>query len=398
MIVTTPPMGWNSWNTIGHDINEEIVLKIADIMAEQGYKQAGYEYVIIDDCWLLRERDENGRLVPDPQKFPHGMKYVSDYVHSKGLKFGMYSCAGARTCAKYPSSYEHEYIDAQSFAQWGVDYLKYDFCNFYGEDPKRAYLIMSQALRATGRDILFAACNWGWGDKNGSPDIEGGYAPNEKSPSEWMRGCGVHSYRSTTDINDTWEKMKYLIQKQHNSFSGCGTGFYNDMDMLTVGMYGKGHVSKPSKMEYAQYELQFAYWCFVGSPLIMGADLSQVDDQCKALMLNKELIRINQDKECRPPYFLGHDKPYSTFNVNGVYVYCRLLEDGEFAIGVFNLYEDPKSIVVPFACHGIPYASGKKLQLRELVTGTDCGCRSGDMVVSLPAYGARVYRCKVIDA
>lgn len=397
MIVKTPPMGWNSWNTIGHDINEETVMKIADIMASEGYKEAGYEYVIIDDCWLLRERDEEGKLVPDPEKFPHGMKYLSDYVHSKGLKFGMYSCAGARTCAKYPSSYEHEYTDAESFAEWGVDYLKYDFCNFYGENAARAYFTMSQALRATGRDILFAACNWGWGNKNGCPDVEGSYAPGELPPSEWLKACGVHTYRSTTDINDTWEKTEYLIKKQHDGFKSCSTGFYNDMDMLTVGMFGKGHVSRPVKTEYRDYELEFAYWCFVGSPLIMGADLSQVDEQCKKLMLNKELIRINQDKECRPPIFLGHDKAYSTFNVNGVYVYCRLLEDGEFAIGVFNLYNDAKSVVVPFACHGIPYASGKKLDITELVTGEHVGIKRGDMVVSLDGHGARVYRCKIVD-
>ena len=399
MIVKTPPMGWNSWNTIGPEINEETVIKIADIMAEQGYKEAGYEYVIIDDCWLLRERDENGKLVPDPKKFPHGMKYVADYVHSKGLKFGMYSCAGARTCAKYPSSYEHEYTDAESFAEWGVDYLKYDFCNFYGENPKRAYFTMSQALRATGRDILFAACNWGWGDKNGIPygnNIE--IHDGEKLAGEWMREAGAHTYRSTTDINDSWESTKKLIEFQRKAYSTCGTGFFNDIDMMTVGMYGKGHVARPVNTEYCDYELQFAYWCFVGAPLIMGADLSKVDDQCRVLMQNKELIRINQDKECRPPHFLGHDKPYSTYNVNGVYVYCRLLEDGEFAIGVFNLYDDAKSVVVPFACHGVPYASGKKLDITELVTGEYVGTKRGDMVVSLPKHGARVYRCKIVEA
>ncbi len=396
MIVRTPPMGWNSWNTIGHDINEEILLKITDTMVDEGYKNAGYEYIIIDDCWLLRSRDEQGRLVPDPEKFPHGIKYVSDYIHSKGLKFGMYSCAGARTCAKYPSSYEHEYTDAQTFADWGVDYLKYDFCNFYGENPKRAYFTMSQALRATGRDIVFAACNWGWGDKCGIPYGETVMAPGEKVASEWMRECGAHTYRSGTDINDSWESTKKTIEFQHNAYSSCGTGFFNDLDMLTVGMYGKGLVARPVKTEYRDYELQFAYWCFVGSPLIMGADLTRVDDDCKKLMQHKELIRLNQDKECRPPYFIGYETRWGSFAAYGIYVYCRLLEDGEFAIGVFNLNDDPKSVVVPFACHGVPYASGKKLNVTEIMSGEKFDNMCDNFVCTINGHGARIYRCKFI--
>ena len=128
MIKLTPPMGWNSWNTFGENINEKMIFETADVMAESGLRDKGYEYLVIDDCWSLRERDENGRLVPDPEKFPHGMKAVADYVHSKGLKFGMYSCAGNMTCAGYPGSYEHEFVDAETFASWDVDFLKYDYC------------------------------------------------------------------------------------------------------------------------------------------------------------------------------------------------------------------------------------------------------------------------------
>ena len=128
MIKNTPAMGWNSWNTFAENINEELIINSADVLVNTGLKDAGYEYIVIDDCWCLHERDEKGRLVPDPKKFPHGMKYVADYVHSKGLKFGMYSCAGVVTCAGYPASYEHEFIDAATFAEWGVDFLKYDYC------------------------------------------------------------------------------------------------------------------------------------------------------------------------------------------------------------------------------------------------------------------------------
>ena len=158
MLAKKPPMGWNSWNTFGPNINEALIMETADAMVSLGYRDAGYEYLVIDDCWSLKERGADGRLVPDPEKFPHGMKYVADYVHEKGLKFGMYSCAGLRTCAGYPSSYDHEYVDAQTFAGWGVDFLKYDFCNFpENADCKNRYLRMSMALKATGRPILFSA-------------------------------------------------------------------------------------------------------------------------------------------------------------------------------------------------------------------------------------------------
>ena len=130
MIINRPPMGWNSWNTFAENINEKVVMETADFIVESGLKDCGYEYVIIDDCWSLRERNEKNEIVPDPEKFPHGMKYVSDYIHSKGLKFGMYSCAGTMTCAAYPGSLDHEFIDAKCFAEWGVDFLKYDFCYF----------------------------------------------------------------------------------------------------------------------------------------------------------------------------------------------------------------------------------------------------------------------------
>ena len=157
MIVKTPPMGWNSWNTFGKNINEKLILEVADTLVNEGYKDLGYEYVSIDDCWSLKERDENGRLVPDPEKFPHGMKFISDYIHSKGLKFGMYSCAGNVTCAGYPGSYGHEFTDAATFAEWGVDLLKYDFCHFpESGNCKNAYATMSMALKSCGRDILFS--------------------------------------------------------------------------------------------------------------------------------------------------------------------------------------------------------------------------------------------------
>ena len=160
MVQLTPPMGWNSWNTFGANINEELVLTSADAMVEKGYLAKGYNYLVIDDCWSLHERDAEGRLQADPEKFPHGMKYVADYVHGKGLKFGMYSCAGTETCAGYPASFDHEFIDADTFASWGVDYLKYDFCYRPMTTPGRIlYHRMGNALANSGRDILLSACS-----------------------------------------------------------------------------------------------------------------------------------------------------------------------------------------------------------------------------------------------
>ena len=198
MLASRPPLGWNSWNTFGEKINDSLIREMADYMVDQGYRDAGYEYLVIDDCWSLRERDAGGRLVPDPEKFPHGMKDLADYVHGKGLKFGMYSCAGVMTCAGYPSSYDHEFTDAETFASWGVDYLKYDFCNFPETgDCRTRYQTMSMALKATGRDIVFSACNWG-----------------QKEPWKWMRSVGAHLYRSTGDIMDNYRSFTDIFKSQ----------------------------------------------------------------------------------------------------------------------------------------------------------------------------------------
>ena len=186
MIINKPPMGWNSWNTFAWSINDQLIRETADVMVSSGLRDAGYEYVVIDDCYALRDRGPDGRIVPDPDKFPHGMRSLADYIHSKGLKFGMYSCAGIMTCAQYPSSFDKEFLDAQTFADWGVDYLKYDFCNFpKTADPRMAYARMSMALKATGRDIVFSACNWG-----------------EFEVEKWIRSTGAHLYRSTGDIGE----------------------------------------------------------------------------------------------------------------------------------------------------------------------------------------------------
>ena len=372
ILAKTPPMGFNTWNTFGPDIGEQMVLEMADVMAEKGYRDAGYKYVVIDDCWSLRERDENGNLVADPEKFPHGMKYVGDYIHSKGLKFGMYSCAGIRTCAGYPASFDHEYQDARTFASWGVDFLKYDFCYFPSfANCQHRYLTMAQALRASGRDILFSACNWG-----------------VQEPWSWMRSIGAHMYRSTGDIVDNFASSSAIMKSQMGNFNANASGCFNDMDMLTVGMAGQGFVGREDCNSYAEYETQFAYWCFCAAPLMMGADLRKVSDEYRALLQHKELIRLNQDAECRPPYKVREDSGYAVF--------MRHLADGEFAIGVFNFHQDARYAEIPCAELGVPVNSGVKLGLTDVITGEALPVKRDDLFVHVPGHSCKIYRVKFI--
>ena len=196
MLASRAPMGWNSWNTFTKDINEQLIKEMADAMVDDGYLAAGYDYLVIDDCWSEKERDQNGMLVADREKFPNGMKAVADYVHSKGLKFGMYSCCGVKTCAGYPGSFGHEFDDANYFASVGIDLLKYDNCYHPGLPSYQSYNRMALALRATGREILFSACNWG-----------------NQNVHEWARSVGAHMYRTTGDITDTFEAIKDIVTK-----------------------------------------------------------------------------------------------------------------------------------------------------------------------------------------
>ena len=375
MIAQRPPMGWNTWNTFGHNINDALIREIADAMVDLGYLAAGYEYVVIDDCWSLMERDyTTGRLVPDPAKFPYGMKHLSDYIHSKGLKFGMYSCAGVRTCAGYPSSFDHEYEDARTFAEWGVDLLKYDFCNFpnYANNKNR-YLTMSMALRSTGRDIVFSGCNWGRGE-----------------PWNWMRSIGAHMYRSTHDIYDSFESFADILTSQIPNMNANAAGCFNDLDMLTVGMHGKGNVARDVNFTTMnEYITQFVFWCLCASPLMMGADIRNLDEDSRKLLQNKELIRLNQDAECRPAYQAnGTTKDFPIF--------IRMLENGEFALVFFNLKDADRTLEIPLMDIGVPYSSGVGVDLTDMLTGEHIGIRRDDMRLRVTAHGTRAFRAKLV--
>lgn len=371
VLAQKPPMGWNSWNTFGAHINEQLIMEMADTMVAEGYKEAGYEYVIIDDCWSLKERVD-GKLVADPELFPHGMKALADYIHGKGLKFGMYSCAGTKTCAGYPGSYGHEAEDAKQFAQWDVDYLKYDFCYFpVCADAKNAYLTMAMALRSSGKDILFAACNW-----------------EKYDPSGWMRSRGAHTYRSTGDIFDVPKSYKDIFKSQVENIEGNAPDCYNDMDMLITGMHGSGNVGLNGCTDQ-QYLQHFAMWSFLGSPLIMGADLRKIDKTNKDILLNKGLIAINQDEEYRPAFLVDNmgDKRY---------ILAKLLSGNRIALAFFNLeYESDylNTMEISFCDLGIHSGTGIKMKFTNAVTGESIG-------VYQDAFSTQVLpdECKIIIA
>ena len=394
MLAQRPPLGWNSWNTFGDRINDALIREMADYMADNGYLAAGYRYLVIDDCWSLRERDASGCLVPDPAKFPFGMKAVADYVHSRGLKFGMYSCSGVMTCAGYPSSYDHEYTDAETFASWGVDFLKYDFCNFPETgDCRGRYQTMAMALKSTGREILFSACNWGQHD-----------------PWRWMRSVGAHMYRSTGDIMDNYTSFTDIFKSQLDNLSMSGPGCFNDMDMLTVGMGGKGNVGFGKVCTYEEYRMQFSLWCLCGVPRMMGADLRSLAPEYKALMQNANLLRIDQDEECRPPMLI---RKGSVFTSNpqpregempwrqipdSSYTLFRHLSDGEYALAYINLSDAESTIHLEMVDLGLPVNCGFALRIRDAFTGEDLGRRTDFFNPVVPGHDMRLYLCRLEKA
>ncbi len=375
MVIHTPPMGWNTWNTFGPDINEDLLLRSADALVDTGLAAAGYNYLVIDDCWSLKQRDANGRLVADPEKFPHGMKYVADYVHSKGLKFGMYSCAGQMTCACYPGSFDHEFVDAATFAEWGVDYLKYDYC-FHpatrsGQD---LYRRMGLALANCGRDIVFSGCSWG-ADKT----------------KEWIASTGCHLWRSNGDINDSWASIKFLATEQLPDQVYGRINCFNDMDMLVVGMGGKGNVGLTGCTD-EEYRTHFALWAILNSPLIIGCDITKMSDAAKEILTNKELIAINQDVAGRQTFMVGSW-------LLGPEHFCigKLLENGDIAIGLFNLSDEEKSMFFGNEDLGLAIGTGKKLELHDVYTGEVTPMENELFFSRMAPHTSRVWRAKVVD-
>lgn len=375
MLMNRPPMGWNTWNTFGDKISEQLIRESADAFVDMGLKDAGYRYIVVDDCWSKRERNaQTGRLEADPEKFPSGMKAVADYVHDRGLKFGMYSCAGQRTCADYPGSFDHEFLDAETFASWGVDYLKYDFC--YRPDGVAGPLLyrrMGMALRASGRDIVYSACNWG------SDDVW-----------SWIRSTGAHLYRSTGDIVDTPESYRRIVLSQLPKLGASAPQCFNDMDMLTVGMYGKGLVGATG-CDDADYRAQFALWCMASAPLMLGCDIRSMNDETRRLVTNRDLLRINQDSEARPPIVIGPVEGWSSNHC----VMMKHLDDGSYALCLWNVTDSECGIPVIFSDFGLPASAGYDVELRDVLCGGEQRCREY-FKVSVPARDVKVYIARLV--
>lgn len=330
MLAPTPPMGWNSWNMFEGDINEEIVKEIADAFVTTGLKDAGYQYIIIDDMWQGEGRDENGNIYPDPKKFPSGMKALADYVHSKGLKFGIYSDAADKTCAGYTGSYGYEQKDAETFAGWGVDYLKYDYCHAPHKKKIaiKRYSAMSKALRNTGRDMVFAICEWG-----------------QLDPWEWGKKAGGQLWRTTWDSRDIWEAKRYggstagilnILDKQVGLEKYAGPNGWNDPDLLMVGLYGKGKSSGKVGCTDTEYKSHFSLWCMLAAPLIVNLDVRKMNEATKEILLNKDMIAIDQDS-------LGK-QGVRIIDYNGFNVYLKALANDEWAVLFLNRNDESEKI------------------------------------------------------
>ena len=318
-LAMTPPMGWNSWNKFACNVSEKLLKETADAMATNGLKDAGYEYIVIDDCWQI-SRDSMGFIVADPVRFPSGIKALADYIHSKGLKFGIYSCAGTKTCAGRPGGRGHEFQDAYMYAKWGVDYLKYDWCSSDGQTQKESYKLMSQMLKEAGRPIVFSLCEWG-GSK----------------PWEWAGEVG-HLWRTTGDIIDCFDCFKKqggwtangvmkILDMQKDMRQYAGPGHWNDPDMLEV---GNGEMSE------SENRAHFSMWCMIAAPLIAGNDLRNMDPKTLAILTNPDVISVNQDA-------LGiQGLKYAS--AEGLETWMKPLSNGDWAVCFLNRSEEVKNI------------------------------------------------------
>ncbi|KAB2035734.1 hypothetical protein ERO13_D04G150200v2 [Gossypium hirsutum] len=265
----TPPMGWNSWNHFGCNIDEKMIRETADALVSTGLSKLGYEYVNIDDCWAEISRDDKGNLVPKKSTFPSGIKALADYVHKKGLKLGIYSDAGYFTCSRrMPGSLGYEEQDAKTFASWGIDYLKYDNCNNDGSKPTQRYPVMTRALMKAGRPIFFSLCEWG-----------------DMHPAEWGAPLG-NSWRTTNDISDNWESMISRADQNEIYAEYARPGGWNDPDMLEVGNGG---------MTKDEYIVHFSLWAISKAPLLLGCDIRNMTRETMDIITNKEVIAVNQD-------------------------------------------------------------------------------------------------------
>ncbi|MGW5971768.1 NPCBM/NEW2 domain-containing protein [Streptomyces sp. NPDC055186] len=357
-LALTPPMGFNNWNSTHcrAEFDEELVKGMADLFVEKGLKDAGYEYINLDDCWALPQRDADGKLVPDPERFPHGIKALADYVHGKGLKFGIYTSAGTKTCSSigFPGALGHEYSDAQQFADWGVDYLKYDNCNNEGVDAKQRYTTMRDALEATGRPILYSLCEWG-----------------ENKPWEWARGVG-QSWRTTGDISDDWDSMLSIMKANLALDEYAGPGGWNDPDMLEVGNGG---------MTDTEYRTHFSMWSIMAAPLLIGTDLRSAPRSAFDILSNEEVIAVDQDELGKQGKVISSE--------DGRWVVAKELADGSRAVALFNESDRPQRISTTVRTVGLPHAAGYRV--RDLWEHRSTHT-AGEISATVPGHGTVLVR------
>jgi len=309
LISNHPPMGWNSWNHFKCDgLNETVVKEVADSIVANGMKDAGYEYIVLDDCWQIA-RDEKGKIIVDSIKFPSGIKALADYIHNKGLKFGLYSCAGRKTCQERPGSFNYEEIDAKTYEEWGVDFLKYDWCHSTFLDPEETYARMGKALAELQRPIFFSICNWG-----------------RKDPWKWA-GKFAHMWRTTDDIIPCFDCADFIFQntvveiidKQADLNKYAGPNCWNDPDMLEIGN---------GTMTNAENRAHFSLWCMMAAPLMAGNDLRNMKPDILKILTNKIAISIDQDEMGKQGYKIKDDGNHE--------IWFKPIENNQYAVCFFN--------------------------------------------------------------
>jgi alpha-galactosidase len=380
-LALTPPMGWNSWNTFASNINEKMVLEMADVMVSSGMRDAGYVYLVLDDAWMAKERDANGNLVPDPEKFPRGMKFVADYVHSKGLKFGLYNCAGTKTCAGYPGTRGYEYQDARFYASLGIDYLKYDWCSTTGINAPEAYATMSNALKTAGRPIVFSLCEWG-----------------DNKPWEWAAPVG-HLWRTTGDIYDcfdcvhdhgTWKSwgVMQILDKQDGLRKYAGPGRWNDPDMMEVG----------NNLSVGENRAHFGMWAMLAAPLIAGNDLRKMTKETQEILTNREVIAVDQDS-------LGV-QGFRYAVKDSVETWLKPLSGGDWAVAFLNRSRSPRTVEMAWGAEVIGDTLSKQTldakantyRLRDLWLKKDAGTTKKPLKAVVPAHDLLIYRLTIVPS
>ena len=352
-LARTPPMGWNSWNHFGCDVSAQLIRETADAMAKSGMRDAGYQYLVIDDCWQVA-RDAAGRLVADSVRFPGGMKSLAEYVHSKGLKFGLYTDAGRQTCQRRPGTYGSEEIDARTFAEWGVDYVKEDWCNSEGLDGPTQYAKFRDALARAGRPIVFSICEWG-----------------SNRPWEWGPRTG-NLWRTTGDIGDRWASMIALLDLNAQYALAASPGAWNDPDMLEVGNGG---------MTDDEYRAHFSLWAIMAAPLMAGNDVRTMPAATRDILLNKEVVAVDQDS-------LGVQGMLVQEPAPDLQVWSKPLSDGSRAVVLFNRSTLQTVITASWRALGIRGPA----RVRDLWTHADLGTFPGRFMAPVPAHGVVMVR------